>query len=170
MPNKIGTGIIKHPVEFSKNNHTPDTNPHRPAPGHSFHFTESYRPCQPVSPGYCLSDPVRPTTGARSAAARSKLTGPAGRPPRSCRKLARFPADRQHYPLVTRPPNGPPNRIAGVVHRPATAERPRRRRPGPGCAGAAGRCRPGHERPVRPGAGTCCHARDTPRRRPGRYR
>jgi hypothetical protein len=29
-------------------------------PGHSFHFTESCQPCQPVSPGYCLSDPVRP--------------------------------------------------------------------------------------------------------------
>jgi len=39
-------------------------------PGHSFHFTVSFGPCQPASPGSCHPDPVRPASEARNSTQR----------------------------------------------------------------------------------------------------
>jgi hypothetical protein len=88
----------KHPVEFSKNNHTPQTTPTKEPPtGHSFYSTVSRWHRQPVSPGSRPSDPVRPTTQ-HAAYAMSEVEG-LGRTAAAVSPLARpFPCRTSTLP------------------------------------------------------------------------
>ncbi|MGC5022492.1 hypothetical protein, partial [Micromonospora sp. DT47] len=98
--------LIKHPVEFSKNNHTPPRNPTpwSPDPGHfrsvvtAAHapgtFTTLPGGFSRVKPLYRGSSRFNPNSGHHNSTGfrRSHSWLPAGRPLAVSRTLARFPA------------------------------------------------------------------------------
>ena len=150
--------LIKHPVEFSKNNHTPPTNcPSRAARPRGTRSTLLSRlgPVNrflPVSTYPFQSVRTQPSTQrciAKLVALkrRTSRTAAAAR-----RKLVRFPAEGKQYPLLRAPPNRPPvSRIA-----PAQAAVSRRRR----CASGAAATAAAAERPRGRRRGACPEGED----------
>src|ERR1044072_6079401 len=65
-------------------------------PGHSFNFTRSSWPCQPVYPGWCLSALVHPPIQARSIAAIRSSKDLAGTAVSDLSAAVRFPAGSQN--------------------------------------------------------------------------
>ena len=105
----IGTGFTKHPVEFSKNNHTPRPSARMggPSSGHSFNFTASSWPCQPVNPCSCRSEQCARNCGTRLG--RELEVEDFGRTAAADLPHAHpLPCEEQHYSVVRTRQNRPP--------------------------------------------------------------